>query len=269
MADEFPPDCVLVDAVTPTPNHGERRGFRRPEYVILHYTGMASAEAAISLLCDPKSEVSSHYVIEESGRIVQLAPESRRAWHAGRSSWRGIEDMNSASIGLEICNAGHDGGLPAFPEAQIRSVVALCRDIADRHGLRADRFLAHSDIAPSRKRDPGEKFPWRDLAEAGVGVWAEADPPSEGALYVPRQEGPPVRGLQTMLALLGYGVNASGVYDEPTVAALAAFQRRFRPARVDGLADESTLGVLRKLLTLTQSSQPDPTKNAHSLTSSR
>jgi N-acetylmuramoyl-L-alanine amidase len=248
VAEAFSPDSSLVDAISPSPNHGERRGFRRPEYVVLHYTGMPSSEAAIALLRDPKAELSSHYVIEEAGRIVQLAPESRRAWHAGRSSWRGIADMNSASIGLEICNAGHDGGLPAYPDTQIQSVVALCRDIALRHSIPSERFLAHSDIAPARKRDPGENFPWRELALAGVGRWEEADPPAAAPMYRLGQEGSHVRALQTMLALYGYELHASGVYDRDTEVVVAAFQRHFRPDKVDGIADASTIGVLRKLL---------------------
>jgi N-acetylmuramoyl-L-alanine amidase len=248
VAEAFSPDSQLVDAVLPSPNHNERRGFRRPEYVILHYTGMPSSDAAITLLRDPRAEVSSHYVIEETGRTLQLTPESRRAWHAGKSSWRGITDMNSASIGLEICNAGHDGGLPAFPNAQIQSVVALSRDIALRYGVLPERFLAHSDIAPARKRDPGEIFPWRELARAGVGRWEEADAPDAALDYCVGQEGPHVRALQTMLALYGYDVQTSGVYDRNTEVVVAAFQRHFRPARVDGIADESTVSVLRKLL---------------------
>ncbi len=248
MVESFSPDSHLVDAIFPSPNHNERQGYRRPEYVILHYTGMPSTEAAINLLRDPKAEVSSHYVVEETGRIVQLAPESRRAWHAGRSSWRGITDMNSASIGVEIGNAGHDGGLPPYPDAQIESVVALCRDIALRHAVLPERFLAHSDIAPSRKRDPGERFPWRELAQAGVGRWEEADPPHATSDFGMGQEGPHVRALQTMLALYGYGLNASGVYDRDTEVVVSAFQRHFRPAKVDGIADASTVGVLRKLL---------------------
>ena len=124
--------------------------------------------APAALLRDPASQVSSHYVVEETGRIFQLVPEARRAWHAGASCWRGERDMNSVSIGVEICNPGHDGGLPAFPEAQIEAVVALCRDIAARWAVRPERVLAHSDVAPARKRDPGEAFPWGALWRAGV-----------------------------------------------------------------------------------------------------
>lgn len=244
----FSPDSALVDVVLPSPNHGERRGFARPNSVILHYTGMPTAEAAIALLRSPAAEVSSHYVVEENGRVAQLVPESRRAWHAGASCWRGERDMNSASIGIEICNGGHDGGLPDFPAAQIEAAIALCKDISSRHEIRPELVLAHSDIAPARKRDPGEKFPWAALAEAGVGHWIEAAPPSAQRLLSRGQEGPPVRGLQTLLALYGYDLEASGVFDARTETVVAAFQRHFRPARVDGGVDASTVDTLRALL---------------------
>jgi N-acetylmuramoyl-L-alanine amidase len=248
MAEIFSPDSALTDAVLPSPNHGERRGFRRPEYVVLHYTGMPTAEAAIALLREPASEVSSHYVIDERGKVFQLAPESRRAWHAGVSYWRGVADMNSASIGIEICNAGHDGGLPEFPDRQIEAVIALCLDLSARYAIRPERFLAHSDIAPSRKRDPGERFPWAQLGQAKVGHWVEPEPPSEIPIYARGQEGPNVRGLQSLLSLYGYDADASGVYDAKTQIVVAAFQRHFRQSKVDGLADASTIGVLRALL---------------------
>jgi N-acetylmuramoyl-L-alanine amidase len=251
----FPPDCALVSDVLASPNHGERRGRVRPDSLILHYTGMPTAAAAIALLRDPAAEVSSHYVIEESGRIVQLVPEMRRAWHAGVSCWRGERDMNSASIGIEICNPGHNavmtghsGGLPAFPDRQIEAVVALCRDIAARWAIRPERVLAHSDIAPARKRDPGEAFPWGRLWRAGVGHWVEAGSSPGPALFARGQEGPPVRGLQSLLALYGYDLDPSGVYDARTEAVVAAFQRHFRPVKVDGLADEGVVETLRRLI---------------------
>ena len=244
----FSPDCKLVADVLPSPNHGERRNFLRADSIILHYTGMATADSAISLLRDPTTEVSSHYVVEEDGRIVQLVPESRRAWHAGISCWRGERDMNSASIGVEICNPGHEGGSPPFPARQIEAVIALCRDIATRCVIRPERVLAHSDIAPARKRDPGEAFPWEALSRAGVGHWVEADPPQGTGIVARGQEGPPVRGLQSLLALYGYDIDPSGVYDSRTETVVAAFQRHFRPAKVDGVADRSTVETLRRLL---------------------
>jgi N-acetylmuramoyl-L-alanine amidase len=243
----FSPDSALVDEILPSPNHGERRSFVRPNCIVLHYTGMPTAAAAIALLRNPAAEVSSHYVVEESGRVVQLVPESRRAWHAGVSCWRGERDMNSASVGIEICNAGHDGGLPDFPERQIGAVTSLCRDIASRCDVRPERILAHSDIAPGRKRDPGEKFPWCALAAAGVGHWIEPPPPSAQILLARGHEGPPVRSLQAMLSLYGYDLDASGVFDARTEAVVAAFQRHFRPERVDGAADVGTVETLKLL----------------------
>jgi N-acetylmuramoyl-L-alanine amidase len=243
----FSPDCGLVAEVLPSPNHGERRGFAGPDSIVLHYTGMPTAEGALALLRDRAAEVSSHYVVDETGRIVQLVPEARRAWHAGVSCWRGERDMNSVSIGIEICNPGHDGGLPAFPDRQIEAVIALCRDISQRRALRPERILAHSDIAPARKRDPGEAFPWGALGRAGVGHWVEAAAPSQ-ALFSRGLEGTPVRGLQTLLSLYGYDLEANGVYDARTEIVMAAFQRHFRPARVDGAADSSTVEALRDLI---------------------
>jgi N-acetylmuramoyl-L-alanine amidase len=242
------PESPIASAFLPSPNFGERRGPMRVDSIILHYTGMPSAKSALALLRDPASEVSAHYFVWESGDIAQLVAEDKRAWHAGVGSWGGQIDMNSASIGVEIVNPGHDGGLPAFPPRQIDAVVALCRDIASRRGIRPERVLAHSDIAPSRKRDPGEKFPWDYLAQAGVGHWREPAPIVGGALYRMAQEGPPIRALQAMFALYGYGVEITGVYDRQTKTVVTAFQRHFRPERVDGEIDASTLTTLRALI---------------------
>ena len=242
-----PPDSPLAAHFLPSPNYGDRRG-RRPDCLILHYTGMPTAEAALALLTDPTSEVSAHYFVWEDGRIFQLAPERARAWHAGRSFWRGESDLNSVSIGVEIVNPGHDGGSPPFPDSQIAATIALARDILSRWTIPPERVLAHSDVAPGRKRDPGEAFPWRRLWEGGVGRWVEPAPLSGGALFRPGEEGPPVRALQAMLALYGYGVEISGVYDRRTRAVVEAFQRHFRPERVDGEADASTVATLKALV---------------------
>jgi len=242
------PESPIAAAFLPSPNFGERRGPMQANSIVLHYTGMTSAESALALLRDPASEVSAHYFVWENGDIAQLVAEDKRAWHAGVSSWGGQTDMNSASIGVEIVNPGHDGGLPPFPVRQIDAVAALCRDIASRRGIRLERVLAHSDIAPSRKRDPGEKFPWGLLASAGVGHWTPPAPIVGGALYRMAQEGPPIRALQAMFALYGYGVEITGVYDRQTKTVVTAFQRHFRPERVDGEIDASTLATLRALV---------------------
>jgi N-acetylmuramoyl-L-alanine amidase len=248
MTDAFAPDSPLVARVLPSPNFGERRGPARPDCVVLHYTGMPTAESALALLTDPTSEVSCHYFVWENGEIAQLVPERKRAWHAGIGHWGGVNDLNSASIGVEIVNPGHDGGLPAFTQLQVAATIALVRNIAARLPIRPERVLAHSDLAPARKRDPGERFPWDALARAGVGHWVEPTPIVDGPRFGPGQEGPPIRALQAMLALYGYGIELTGVYDAPTRAVVAAFQRHFRPARVDGEADASTLTTLKSLI---------------------
>ncbi len=247
MKPDLAPDSPLAVRFVPSPNSGERRG-GRPNCVILHYTGMATAEAALDLLTDPTSQVSAHYFVWEDGRIDQLVAEERRAWHAGKAFWKGESDLNSASIGIEIVNAGHDGGLPPFADSQIAATIALARDLQSRWNIPPERVLAHSDVAPGRKRDPGEAFPWRRLWEAGIGHWVLPAPPSGVALFRHEEEGPPVRALQAMLALYGYGLELTGVYDRRTRAVVEAFQRHFRPDRVDGEADASTVATLKALI---------------------
>ena len=208
---------------------------------------MADGPSALARLCDPESEVSCHYVVAEDGAVIQLVPEVLRAHHAGRSFWAGETDLNSASIGIEIVNGGHDFGLPPFPPVQIAAVIALCRDVAERYGMAPSRILAHSDIAPSRKQDPGERFPWRTLAEAGVGLWVPPGESFEDAL-APGTRGDAVAGLQVDLARFGYGIEPSSLYDAATTTVVGAFQRRFRPARIDGVADQGTIETLRRCL---------------------
>src|SRR5690242_9257313 len=243
----FRPDAAIVSEIVPSPNHSERRGVTRPDMILLHYTGMTSAQDALRRLCDTQAKVSCHYLVFEDGRVVQLVPEARRAWHAGVSVWQGETDINSRSIGVEIANPGHDFGYPEFPADQIEAVVALCRDIIARHSIRPQRVLAHSDVAPARKADPSERFPWRRLHAAGVGLWVEPAPISEGPALGPGEHGPAVRELQAALAQYGYGIAVNGVYDEATKIVVVAFQRHFRPARVDGLADPSTFATLHRL----------------------
>jgi N-acetylmuramoyl-L-alanine amidase len=242
-------DSPVATACVASPNHGERRNGMSPGMLLLHYTGMPTAEEALARLCAPDSEVSAHYLVFEDGRTVQLVPEARRAWHAGAAWWAGETDINSTSIGIEIANPGHEHGYRDFPRAQIEAVIALCRDIVARHGIRADRVLAHSDVAPMRKEDPGEKFPWRALHAAGVGHWVEPAPLAAlGQTLVEGIRGAEVRDLQADLRRYGYGIKPTGAYDECTAAVVRAFQRHFRPARVDGLADASTSATLRQIL---------------------
>lgn len=244
----FAPDSHVVTSVLPSPNHGERRNGACADMLVLHYTGMADAEEALARLRSAESEVSAHYLVFEDGRVVQLVPEPERAWHAGVSAWAGETDINSCSIGIEIANPGHDFGYPEFPEQQIAAVIVLCRDILARLIIPADRVLAHSDIAPARKQDPGEKFPWPRLYKAGIGLWIEPAALQAGSALTLGDTGPAVGELQAGLATYGYGLEQSGRYDALTHDVVAAFQRHFRPARVDGLADASTIATLQRLL---------------------
>lgn len=246
-------ECGPRAKVFPSPNHDERGG-RRPDMLVLHYTNMASASEALQRLCNPVAEVSSHYFVFEDGRILQLVPEGRRAWHAGRGSWAGDDALNAMSLGIEIAHPGHAGGMPPYPDAQIDAVVALSRDIVARWGIRPDRVLAHSDIAPDRKEDPGETFPWGRLAAEGVGHWVAPHAISDGRFFARGDGGQPVEALQAMLALYGYGVAITGEYDLATEQVVTAFQRHFRPERVDGVADASTITTLRDLI----ASRPKP-----------
>ncbi len=202
-----------------------RRGI---DMLVLHYTGMPSAEAALDRLCDPTARVSAHYVVDEAGVVWRLVPEARRAFHAGVSCWQGERDLNLRSIGIEIVNPGHEWGYRPFPEAQMAAVEGLCRDILSRHPIPPCRIVGHSDIAPDRKADPGELFDWPRLARAGIGIWPEpGQREPNGAVDRSR--------TAAQLAAIGYCTAEAG-----ETLAVAAFQRRFRPARVDGVVDSET-----------------------------
>src|ERR1700748_2122806 len=244
----FMPDSSIASDVIPSHNYGERNNDREPDMIVLHYTGMPDVEAAIARLCSAGTDVSAHYIVLEDGRIVQSVPEAKRAWHAGVSSWAGEADINSCSIGIEIVNPGHDWGYPDFPLRQIAAVIALCRGIMLRRVVPSHRVLAHSDVAPSRKKDPGEKFPWHSLANSGVGHWVQPAPIVSGEGIKLGTINDSVRNLQQALARYGYGISASGKYDTTTMEVVTAFQRHFRPQRVDGVADHSTLVTLQTLL---------------------
>ncbi|HEV7305056.1 N-acetylmuramoyl-L-alanine amidase [Ensifer sp.] len=232
----------------PSPNFGDRADSRAPDMIVLHYTGMPTGASALEWLCREESQVSSHYFVHEDGRVDQLVPEVLRAWHAGKSFWKGETDINSCSIGIEIANPGHPGGLPDFPEKQIQAVVELCLDCGQRWSIAPERVLAHSDIAPIRKVDPGEKFPWHVLHRQGVGHWVEPAQIGGGRFFQRGDRGQPVEAIQSMLSLYGYGIDVNGDFCEKTEGAVAAFQRHFRQQRVDGIADISTLDTLHRLL---------------------
>lgn len=219
-----------------------------PDMIILHYTGMESAERACAWLCSPASRVSCHYLVDEKGLVTQMVGEEMRAWHAGQSSWEGETDINSRSIGIEIHNPGHTLGYPDFPEAQMRAVVALSQDVIGRHAIAPRRVLAHSDVAPLRKIDPGEKFDWARLYREGVGHWVPPSQNGSGQFFQQGDKGQPVEALQSMLALYGYDVPISGDFDRQTMAVVRAFQLHFRPSRADGIADRATIETLHRLL---------------------
>lgn len=222
----------------PSPNHDARPEGCPVDTLILHYTGMRTAQEAIDRLRDPASRVSAHYVVEEDGTVWRLVPEDRRAWHAGVSFWRGREALNGRSIGIEIVNPGHEWGYRPFPALQMAAVCDLCLDILARWpGIAARDIVAHSDVAPDRKTDPGELFGWRDLAANGVGLWPSG---------VPGEDATPAdaEAALRLLGAIGYRT------DLPLPVLLTAFQRRFRPERVDGAADAGTLARLAAVAAL-------------------
>ena len=238
----------LAQSFVASPNIEPRHGGRRPDMIVLHYTGMETAAAACAWLCNPASGVSCHYLVDEDGAIIQMVGEDMRAWHAGISSWRGETDTNTRSIGIEIQNSGHALGYPDFPDVQMRAVISLARDILTRRDIRPRNIVAHSDVAPARKIDPGEKFDWARLHHEGIGHWVEPAAITEGQARRLGDRGEVVAELQALLSRYGYGVQKSGEFDDATQAAVSAFQRHFRTARVDGIADRSTNETLARLV---------------------
>lgn len=210
----------------PSPNHDDR-GNAVIDMLVLHYTGMKTAQAALEKLCDPAAKVSAHYTVDEDGTVYAHVPEVLRAWHAGVSSWAGVSDINARSIGIELVNPGHEFGYRDFTHAQIEALITLCHGILLRHPIPSARVLGHSDVAPARKEDPGELFPWERLARAGIGLW----PTSRDANLGPE-------------ALGRYGYDLSAGQDKM----VTAFQRHFRPQKLDGRWDSECAGLLAGLL---------------------
>lgn len=232
----------------PATNFEARKDGQRPTILLLHYTGMKSAGRALYWLCTSESRVSCHYLIDEAGRITQMVREEMRAWHAGEAFWAGETDINSASIGIEIHNPGHDAGYPDFPGAQMQAVEALCLDILARHDIKPKMVLAHSDVAPHRKCDPGEKFDWARLARAGIGHWVEPVPVAGDGGFRPGDDDGEIARFQTQLAAYGYQIDPTGCFCAQTEIVTTAFQRHFRPALVNGRADRSTIETLDRLV---------------------
>jgi len=210
-----------------SPNFNDRPAGSPVDMLVLHYTGMISTEAALDRLCDPAAKVSAHYLIDEDGTVYRLVPESRRAWHAGLSAWRGHRDVNGRSIGIELANPGHEYGYRDFPAPQMSALTDLAGAILSRHPIPPRNIVGHSDIAPDRKLDPGERFDWRSLAERGIGLY-------------PAQAGVADGDVLSLLAEYGYDTGARQV--------VAAFQRHFRTRRIDGKADAETQSILGSLI---------------------
>ena len=232
----------MVIREAPSPNHDERPEGGPIDTLVLHYTGMRTVEEAIGRLRDPASRVSAHYVVEEDGLVWRLVPEGRRAWHAGVSHWRGRESLNGRSIGVEVVNPGHEWGYRPFPALQMAAVCDLCLEIIARHPIDARDVVAHSDVSPDRKQDPGELFDWEGLAANGVGLWPRAAV-AEAACATDHTPDAEAR-VTAFLAAIGYRA------DLPAPVLLAAFQRRWRPGRVDGAADAGTMRRLAEVAAL-------------------
>ncbi|MBF0169281.1 MAG: N-acetylmuramoyl-L-alanine amidase [Alphaproteobacteria bacterium] len=218
---------------SPSPNHDERPDGTPIDMLVIHYTGMKSATEALARLADPAAKVSAHYLIDEDGSIHALVPEERRAWHAGLAFWRDQRDINARSIGIELVNPGHEFGYRGFPEAQMKALINLATKILSRHPIAPRNVVGHADVAPTRKQDPGEFFDWKRLADCGIGLWPSSAQPGQAVHLIPR--------------LHRYGYDIS----DPDAAVLA-FQRHFRPAKTDGIADAECAGLLDALLLLVQ-----------------
>ena len=228
----------------PSPNFSKRPPGFDVDILMFHYTGMESCDAAVERLCDPESKVSAHYVIDEDGTTYSLVAEDCTAWHAGVSCWEGKIGMNQRSVGIELVNPGHEFGYRAFPQAQMDAAIDLAKGILDRHPIPPRLVLAHSDVAPMRKDDPGELFDWRALAEQGIGLWPKQMDvaPIGGA----------IQDIQIALRSIGYCIPVDGEDSPVYRAMLRAFQRHWHPKKVDGKADKDTRIMLAAVSTAVQ-----------------
>ncbi|MBJ26912.1 MAG: N-acetylmuramoyl-L-alanine amidase [Alphaproteobacteria bacterium] len=238
----------------PTSNQDERSGKDiKIDTLIFHYTGMISNQAALERMTDPKAKVSAHWCIDENGTAYKIVPEHLRAWHAGKSWWRGRSNLNNISIGIEVVNPGHEFGYRPFTLQQMNSIVILCHQILKRHPINPRNIVGHSDVAPDRKKDPGELFDWRRLSNEGIGIWPRSiiEPGNSRILKI-KDYGPEVKLCQKKLAKFGYGLYQDGIYGEKTQMVVMAFQRHYRQARVDGVLDHGTTAILDHLVNYTK-----------------
>lgn len=229
----------------PSPNHDQRSD--AVAMIVLHYTGMPTLADSLDRLRSPAAEVSCHYVVAEDGEVFRLVAERNRAWHAGSSFWRGARDVNGISIGIELQNPGHEWGYRDFPDTQIISLITLIRDIGTRHQIPGINIVGHSDIAPDRKRDPGDRFPWQRLADAGIGVWSGEKKDVEARQVVDWTYMSAVMAIQDGLIDLGFDLRPTGTYCDDTKNAVTAFQSHWQQSRTDGMADSETAAILARL----------------------
>lgn len=239
----------------PSPNFGQRP--MAPDTVIIHYTGMVSAAASLERLCDPGAEVSAHFLIDEAGTQYSLVDPDMRAWHAGVSQWAGRDNANDWSLGIELQNKGHEHGYHPFPDAQINSLLSLLGDLASRYDIPPTRYLGHSDIAPDRKQDPGEKFPWARLASEGFGVWPKTEPHSVTSPFDQAQENPEAwlldQSVDEMAPFTAIGYRSTQALDKRSI--VAAFQRHWAPSTVTGVITRETFARARQVAAMFDNSE--------------
>lgn len=233
-----------------SPNYNTRPPGVPIDTIVLHYTGMSTAEAALNRMVDSASEVSAHYLIHENGEVIQLVEEEHRTWHAGKSSWRGRENVNDVSIGIELVNPGHEFGYRAFPEPQMQALAVLCQDMMARHPIEARNVVGHADIAPERKEDPGELFDWAWMASQGIGVFPSLNLSDEYpvTLFEQGAEGGDVHQMQEGLMRYGYMIQPNGLFDEHTAKVVVAFRRHFAPQTIAPIWDNQAQAMLDALL---------------------
>lgn len=233
-----------------SPNFNDRPEKASVDILVMHYTGMKTADAALQRMLDPTAEVSAHYMVYEDGKVISLVDEEKRAWHAGISCWRGIASLNDISVGIEIVNTGHEFGYVPFPDKQMESVKKLAKEIMERHGIEARNVVGHSDIAPSRKEDPGELFDWQALAEEGVGLWPDVKKVWRGSdvLVEPGKEDVDVARIQKMLSDYGYHIRVDGYFGSKTEDVIKAYKRHFVPEQLNVCWDKLAEERLKKLL---------------------